>query len=347
MRKIGTFYLLFRQNRIICTYLYSQQRNVIKIKLKEFLKHHKAPVGLRTLKTAAAVIVAMTVVSAYGATASKLTFAMLGAMTAMEPTFRESVESCLTQIIGMIFGALAGVLLLALPLQPVAVAGISILLVITTYNLLHIRFSPTLPCLFIVTLCTTPDIEPLTYAAGRFWDTCIGLGVGMFINTLIFPYDNRRQIRATVQSLDKEIIRFLENMFDGDDELPNTEKMLHMTGAMAHQLAIFSNQWLLLHLRKRRREYEALVICSEKARLLIAHMEVLCRMERPGRLNSKNRSLLETCGANIGDKRVIDSANDTDIITNYHVAELLTLRQELLETLRRRGRKEKTGDISA
>lgn len=308
------------------------------IKLKEFLKHHKAPVGLRTLKTAAAVTIAMSIVTAYGATASRLTFAMLGAMTAMEPTFSESVESCLTQIIGMVFGFLAGVLLLQLPLSPVVVAGISIVLVITTYNLMHIRFSPTLPCLFIVTLCTTPDIQPWAYAAGRFWDTAIGLGVGMLINTLIFPYDNRRQIRGIAASLDSEIVLFLENMFDGDNILPDTEKMIAMTGDMARQLSIFSKQWLLLHLRKRKREYDALVSCQRKAHLLIAQMEVLCHMKHVGRLNDENRALLDSCGANIRDKRTIDTANADDIITNYHVSQLLTLRQELLDTLRKRGR---------
>lgn len=312
---------------------------MITIKLKEFFKRHKAPVGLRTLKTAAAVILSMTVVIAYGATASRLTFAMLGAMTAMEPTFRESVEACLSQIIGMVFGFLAGFLLLQLPLSPVIVAGLSIIFVITTYNLLHIRFSPTLPCLFIVTLCTTPDIQPFTYAVGRFWDTAIGLGIGMAINTLIFPYDNRRRIRSIVQSLDKELILFLENIFDGDDILPDTEKMVSMTEDMARQLSIFAKQWQLLCLRKRKMEYDALVTCSEKARLLTAHMEVLCRMEYPGRLNEENRNWLELCGAGIRDTRVINTLTDTDIITNYHVSELLTLRQELLENLRKRGRR--------
>ena len=39
-------------------------------------------IGLRTLKTVAAVLAAMVIVDAYGATASKLIFAMLGAMAA-------------------------------------------------------------------------------------------------------------------------------------------------------------------------------------------------------------------------------------------------------------------------
>ena len=65
-------------------------------------------IGLRTIKTAAAVVVSMMIVDAYGATTSKLIFAMLGAMAAVQPTFKESLASCLTQIIGVIFGALVG-----------------------------------------------------------------------------------------------------------------------------------------------------------------------------------------------------------------------------------------------
>ena len=45
-------------------------------------KHSRFRIGLRTMKTAAAVVIAMIVVDAYGATTSKLIFAMLGAMAA-------------------------------------------------------------------------------------------------------------------------------------------------------------------------------------------------------------------------------------------------------------------------
>lgn len=37
-------------------------------------------IGLRTIKTAVAVVISMIIVDAYGATTSKLIFAMLGAM---------------------------------------------------------------------------------------------------------------------------------------------------------------------------------------------------------------------------------------------------------------------------
>ena len=51
-------------------------------------KRLRIHIGLRTLKTAAAVILAMVVVDAYGTTPSKLIFAMLGAMAAVQPSFK-------------------------------------------------------------------------------------------------------------------------------------------------------------------------------------------------------------------------------------------------------------------
>lgn len=292
-------------------------------------------IGLRTLKTAVAVIISMIIVTSYGATTSRLIFAMLGAMAAMEPSVKESLESCLTQIVGMFFGALIGVILLALPLHSLLAAGIGIVFVITLYNVFHIRFSPSLPCLIVVTLCTTPDIQPLTYAGGRFWDTAIGLSVGLLINALIFPYDTSQRIRSTLECLDREVLYFLEDMFDGDNVLPDTEKMSNMIDDMAYQLKIFSKQWLLLYRRKNRRKLEAFLICQGKARQLVAQMEVLCRMEYPGRLNDENRKRLKECGANIKDERVLDEVEELDIVTNYHVAQLLTLRQDLIDALRK------------
>lgn len=300
-----------------------------------FLKYKRFRIGLRTLKTAAAVIISMAIVTAYGATTSKLIFAMLGAMAAMEPTFKESLESCLTQIVGMIFGMLAGVLLLNLPLNSLLVAGIGIIFVITLYNLFQIRFSPGLPCLMVVIICTTPDIQPFTYGLGRLWDTAIGLGVGMIINTLVFPYDTSRRLQTTAECLDKEIIAFLEDMFDGDNHLPNTEKMTQMIDDMQRLLKIFSNQWLLLYLKKNKHKLERFLQLQGKARQLIAQMEVLCRMDYPGRLTDETRELLKDNGANIEDKRVIDRVEELDIVTNYHVKMLLETRQELISVLKK------------
>ena len=291
-------------------------------------------IGPRTIKTAAAVIISLIIVHFYGTTTSRLTFAMLGAMAAVEPTFTDSLRSCLAQIVGVLFGSVVGVLLLALPMHPLMRTGIGIVLAITLYNTFRIRFSPSLPCLIVLTLCITPDIQPLSYAWGRIWDTAIGLTVGLTINTLVFPYDNSRQIRDSVKSLDREVIRFLEEMFDGDDVLPDAAKMEQKVSDMARQLPIFTNQRLFLHRRAQKKQIETFRVCQSKARELLARMEILSHMEHPGRLSRENRRRLRACGASIADSRPLKNPKERDIVINYHVAQILKLRRELLEALR-------------
>lgn len=297
------------------------------------LKHIPFRIGLRTIKTAAAVVISMIAVYFYGATTSKLIFAMLGAMAAVQPTFTESLESCLTQIVGVIFGALMGIVLLALPLHPLVATGIGIILVISLYNTFRIRFSPSLACLIVVTLCTSPGIQPLTYAWGRIWDSAIGLGIGMLINTLIFPYDNSRQIRSTVETLDKEIIEFLEDMFDGDDVLPDANQMSRTIQDMERQLNIFSNQKLILRLQRQKEELETFRLCERKARELLARLEILSLVQKPGRLNDQNRKRLADLGAQIQDDRPLELLQELDVVTNYHVNQILNIRQDLLDAL--------------
>ena len=292
-------------------------------------------VGLRTLKTVAAVVISMIIVDLYGATSSKLILAMLGAMAAVQPSFKESLESCISQVIGVVFGAIVGVLLLALRIPSLLATGIGIILVITLYNALRMTYSPVNACFIVVLLCTSSDIAPISYALGRIWDTAIGLGVGIAINTLVFPYDNSNTIHNTVESLEKEVIRFLEELFDGDDVIPNTDQMLRKIGDMQRQLKTFENQKLLRQLKKQHLELEEFRICEIKGRELLARMVVLSHVKKPGRLTDKNREQLKALGADIRDPRILENPTDLDIVTNYHVTQILRLRRDLMAALGR------------
>ena len=294
----------------------------------------KIHIGLRTIKTTVAIVIAMVIVDAYGASASKLIFAMLGAMAAVQPTFKDSLDSCYAQIVGVLFGAAASIVLLMLPVPPLVATAIGMILVITLYNVLGIRYSPSLPCFIVVMMCTTPDIQPIAYALQRIWDTAIGLGTGMIINTLVFPYDNSRQIRASVESLDKELIAFLEDMFDGDDILPDADVMSQKVDTMYRQMRVFSNQKLLLHLKRQKEKIETFRQCERKVRVLLARLEVLSQMGSPGCLSEENRQALKACGATILDERCLDEPTERDVVMNYHIRQVLQLRLELLDALK-------------
>ena len=180
----------------------------------------RPPVGLRTLKTALAVILSLLVVQQYGASPAKVVFATIGAMSAVGPTFTASALACLTQICGVVVGVLLALALLALPIHPMAAVGVGIVLILAGYQQLRLKLVPVLPCLILANLCLTPDVDPLAYSLGRIWDTAIGLAIGMAVNTLIFPYDNSRSIRRTMEGLDRDLVAFLEDMFDGVTTCP-------------------------------------------------------------------------------------------------------------------------------
>ena len=287
-------------------------------------------IGLRTIKTAAAVVISMILVNHYGTTDSRLIFAMLGAMNVMQPTIKESIEASFTQILGVLFGFLVGIGLVQLPIEPLVSAGIGIIIVITLYNALTIKFSPSLPCLLVVMICTNTNIQPFIYASGRFWDTCIGLAVGLLINILIFPYDNIKQLYSTADSLDTMIISFINDLFNHPESRPTTKQLNHSIKFIHKQLQVFSKQWILFLLKNHRKDYANYQMYEQKARQLLAHMEVLCQMEKLGQLNEENLSILK-------DIQNTENENvELNIITNYHVSTILELRKELLDILKQK-----------
>ena len=290
-------------------------------------------IGLRTIKTTIAIILAMVIVEPLGATSSRLIFAMLGAMNAVQPTFKESVSSCLTQIVGVIFGALTGIILLWLLLPKLLATAIGIVLVITLYNAFRIRFSPTLPCFMVVLICTTADIQPITYAIGRLWDSAIGLSIGLIINTLICPYDNSRKIRAAMEGLNTSLIVYLEDLFNRNEHVLNENTLSVAMDTLTQQLNIFENQLLPLQLRRQHAQLETFRLCQWKARQLVSHMDVLNHIDHLGKLTQENYNLLLQNGARIHLEVVETDLTEQEILTNYHISRILALRQELLDVL--------------
>ena len=299
------------------------------------INYKRIHIGRRTFKTALAVIISLIIVSMFGTSAStsKMVFAMLGAMAAMENTFKQSWEACKAQIIGMILGAVVAAGLSFVPIHSLLTVGLGVLVIIVLYNVMGIHYAPSLPCLVVLMSCMNAEVYPFEYALDRLWDTAIGLGVGMIINVLVLPYDNSLKIRQAIEYLEKEVIEFLEDMFDGDKEYPDTEKMRATINDMASQLGIYSKQWLPFSVKNDKEKLAVFQLCQNKSRELLAQMEVLHQLENPGRLDPDIRKRLEESGADIRDRRKIIRYEEEDIITNYHVGKILDLRDELMELI--------------
>ena len=300
------------------------------------INYKRIHIGRRTFKTAIAVIISLIIVSMFGTTSStsRMVFAMLGAMSAMENTFKQSVEACMTQIVGMILGAIVAAMVSVLPIPALLMVGIGVVSIIVIYNVLGVHFSPNLPCLVVVMGCMNVDVYPFAYALGRLWDTAIGLAVGMTINVLILPYDNSLKIRQAFDYLEKEVIVFLEDMFDSEKDEPDIAKMRRTIDDMASQLGIYSKQWLPFSVKRDQQKLQVFLQCESMARELLAQMEVLYQMKSPGRLDVDVRKRLIDNGADIRDRRMIIRVEEADIITNYHVGQIMDLRDKLMETIK-------------
>ena len=144
----------------------------------EKVKRFHSPVGLRTLKTAAAVSAAILLVEQYGTSADELLFGVMGAFSAMEPTVKASVRSSMAQISAVVLGVLLALLMRVLELPGVLAAGIGIVIVMALHQILHRKSSPVLPCLILVTVCTRPELNAVAYGLARIWNTALGLAAG-------------------------------------------------------------------------------------------------------------------------------------------------------------------------
>lgn len=298
------------------------------MKLPDGVSLNKIPIGMRTIKTALAVTLSLMVVEAYGASPAKVVFATIGAISAVGPTFTASLLACMTQICGVTVGVVLALALLALPIPHIVGVGIGIILIITSYHHLKLKLVPVLPCLVLVNICLNPEVEALSYSLGRIWDTAIGLAIGMLVNTLIFPYDNSRKIRQMMESLDRDLIQVLEDLFDGDDHLPKADGLEKKIDTVERQLALFSEQRLLRR-KRQKREIQRLSTCEDTAQALLVELAALCSMPAVGRLNRENCQALLALGAKVQRENPGGAETTEDIVSNYHVSQVLRLRQKL------------------
>jgi len=305
--------------------------------MTNYLRKLHIPVGMRTVKTAIAVSLALVVIEHLGTSSAKIIFAVIGAIAAMDNSLKASLRNCVAQIGGVIIGMVLAIIIRQFPIPGVAAVGIGIVVTMAIFQLLHWNQSPVLACIILVTICTDPSIVAHSYCIDRIWDTAIGLVIGLAVNMLIVPYDNSKKMRRLVASLDRDLVAFLEDMFDGDELLPDGEDMAGVYDELEIQLAIFADQRLFRR-RRQKTMLRRLQHCQELARELLVQVRTLRSMGCTGRLTEQNRRRLKILGAKVPKLGGKGEFSTEEVVINYHVARALDLREQLkreLEKMRR------------
>lgn len=282
----------------------------------------KIHVGLRTVKTALAVTLALAAAGLFGS--AMPIFSAIGAISAMSRTLGDAMKACLTQLAGCVIGCTVGcVFLLLFPFESPAIIGLGIVLVIVLGLRLHSEFAIPLSCIVFVSICLYDAGSPFFYSVSRFADTSVGLVIALAVNMLIKPYNNRRMIADMLTHFVQAFPDYLhERVLLG--HYPDLAPLRRSLRRLEEEITLYERQ--TYPNRKVRHEVSIYLRgCQQLAARMYDEMKALCTMDSPGTPDAAHKERLEKLGVEIPDGMVDASGErrDEDVVLGYHLDNLL------------------------
>lgn len=299
--------------------------------MKRLKKH--LPIGLRTLKTGIAVILAVLLVRLFVTDSLSVYYAAFGALVAMDTTLSKSAMQGLTQLLGVLCGTVFGYLSqLLFPLStPAWVIGLGILLLILLCNGLKMSFSTTLSCIIFLSACLTPTDNILRDSLFRLRDTSFGIAIALVVNVTVRPYNNKRRILSLLRQLRQQVPRDLECIVVRE-QFPDMQPAVELLRRIDRELKLYHSQRFF----HRKHDDEALLTgCYRLAERMVQELEVICGMDSLGDLAMENAAMMQQLGIELPEAGLCArkcSRHDT-IVMNYHLEKLLSAYQYLGELM--------------
>lgn len=297
------------------------------------MKH--LPFGLRTVKTALAVTLALIVVQLYTDSRDAMFYAALGALVAMDTTLNRSLRQSLTQLLSVLFGTVVGYIVLYIfhASIPAWVVGLGILILILLCNTLKFSYTITLSGIVFLSACmyNSHSKDLLSDATLRLVNTTVGLLIALIVNVSIRPYNNKNRILSLMKKLCKQIPQDLQSIVVYE-RFPDIQPSIELLRAMDHELALYHAQRFF----HRKNDEEALLSgCRQLAQRMVQELEAICGMDTLGDLASDNETRLRNLKIDLPKDGIANrkcTRRDT-IVMNYHLDKLLTAYDYLNELM--------------
>lgn len=253
-------------------------------------------IGLRTVKTALAVTLALGIAHLRGDSAIPI-FAAIGALCVMTPRLSAAKDMAKEQALGTFFGALIGLFPLLVPIEwRIFAIGVVLLLGIPLCLTLRSPNAVTLTAIMCISIALfqTSDGSPIVYVCNRFLDTAIGLGVGFAVNYYIKPYDNYKLI---CKLMDDYITQFC-TLVDWRILCDQHPQLIELEGTLRRiheEVALFDAQ---LRTRQGKRMCQSSYVhgCLQLCDKMHIELATLCNMDFCGTPTAKNLQTLQTLG---------------------------------------------------
>lgn len=296
------------------------------------MKRHSVHVhiGLRTFKTALAVTLSLMLASLIGSYSP--VYAGIGAILAVTRTVRDSLKQALTQYTGLLIGGVVGfALILIFNQTPPWGIGLGIITAISLCIRFKADFAASTACFIVLSACISTGDNVMHEMLYRLMDTTLGLTVGLAVNILIKPYNNKPHILKLLGEMAGLIPNLVEEcvVCSRYPDLVPFEKKLRQ---LEEELAIFRQQ-RFGQTQSRRSDIAFLEGLEQLVVRMYQELAAICFMDSFGIPNGPNRLRLEVLGIDLPDEIVRKcSVKDTTVL-NFHLEKLLDARDFLLELL--------------
>ena len=169
--------------------------------------------GLRTLKTAVSVFLAMFL-------GEVLDFAYpfhaaIAAMFAMDKTLFGSLKLGRNRIVGSIIGASIGILCCYMDRGNPLLCALAIALQIMICNFLKLKGAIIISGIMMLIIMGNPGNEPLYYGFYRTADTIIGVVIALVVNITICPYNSLKRLDDMVIKIWEQTDRLILSIKEG------------------------------------------------------------------------------------------------------------------------------------
>lgn len=297
------------------------------------MKH--LPFGLRTMKTALSVTLALIVVQLYTDSSDAMFYAALGALVAMDTTLNRSVQQSITQLLSVLFGTVVGYIVLYIfhASIPAWVVGLGILILILLCNTLKFSYTITLSGIVFLSACmySSHSKDLLSDSALRLMNTTVGLLIALLVNVSIRPYNNKNRILSLMKKLCRQIPKDLQSIVV-NERFPDIQPSIELLRQMDRELALYHAQRFF----HRKNDEEALLNgCRQLAQRMVQELEAICGMDTLGDLASDNEMRLRNLKIDLPHNGISNrkcTRRDT-IVMNYHLDKLLTAYDYLNELM--------------
>lgn len=276
-------------------------------------------IGMRTVKTVIAVVLTLEISKVLNINSPIL--AGIAAIMTMETSVSESFRTGKYRMYGTVFGAVVALIITSISPVNFVTTAIGLFVIIYICNIL--KWQDAVKMAMIVFLVIIIDFEEgyrFTYALNRSLDTFIGVIVGTAINYFIRPPKIEIRMDTIIDNMTNEVVENIKGLI-WSNKKPKLDSLKKEISYIEENYEILKeDEKFKINIQHSLLNYEYMF---EMFQNIYSHFRVIKLLDSRVYIDEENKELLETMFSKDIPKIEEVEKEQTYIIYNYHLRELL------------------------